>query len=191
MKDRLQEMALRAVFDSALPEIDVPADIGKGSDFMRWYEDATGSVKTPSGLHAHDPYDRFSDESVRELIRNTANARLQEYMNVLKLLAEPAQELGAAIEEGDPQAIADRWLSIKPKIEACLGKRVLPSPETTGETAGEIEETVEAVLRAHDIEPDQPWDEIAVEISAEHPNLAEWLSAVGERWDAVKFKPHP
>lgn len=121
MKKRLQEMALRAVFDDVLPEIDTPADLGEGSAFMQWYEDETGNVKKPDGLHAHDPYDRFSNDSVRKIIRDVANARLQQYTDVLQLIAEPVQALGAAIEEGDPQTMADRWLNIKPNIELMFG----------------------------------------------------------------------
>lgn len=45
--------------------------------------------------------------------------------------------------------------------------------------------TVEMVLRAHSIEPDHAWDEIAIEKFDEHPYLSLWLIAVGRRRESA------
>lgn len=58
-------------------------------------------------------------------------------------------------------------------------------PKKVGDSAEEIAKTVETVLRAHGIEADRSWDEIAFEIFDEHPHLSTWLYAVGHQWDAA------
>lgn len=127
MKEQLEQLALRAALGGILS--DVPADLGEGSEFMQWYEDVTGQVNMPEDMSIWAPFENETDDTLREHIDMEVGNMMLHFKGVLELMVEPVHELGMAIENGDPQAIADRWLSIKPKVDELLGQQAVDEDE--------------------------------------------------------------
>lgn len=118
MENQLKQMALRAALAGIMS--DMPSDFGPDSEFMRWYEDTTGEVERPDEMTVWAPFENENDDRLREHIASDADNMAWHFRQVLYLMADPVQELGMAIEKGDPQEIANKWLAIKPSVEEVI-----------------------------------------------------------------------
>ncbi len=118
MENELKQMALRAALAGILS--DVPSDLEGDSEFMQWYEDTTGEVDRPEDMTVWEPFENESDYKLREHIASDVDNMTWNFKQALYLMADPVHELGMAIENGDPQEIANKWLAIKPSVEEVI-----------------------------------------------------------------------
>jgi len=114
MNYRLRCMALREALGEILST--VPYDLSEQSAFMAWYVNTSGSAEMPDDMVVWEPFEGFSDERLRLTIGDAEASRFNEYKEIFEIVAVPVRELGAAIEKGDPQTIANLWLGLKPVV---------------------------------------------------------------------------